>query len=419
MPAITKEALALLIIGIIVGAAGGFLAASSMKPAQPAQQAGGKKIVEIPIGALLPLTGPLSSFAKKNEIALQMAIDDVNAFAAKSGSKFRFKLLVEDTQLDKQVALSRLQSLAAQNVKIVIGPMASGVLAGIKNFADSNKIVIISQSSTAPSLAIPGDFVFRLAPTDNFQSKALAKLIETKGFKKVAVIYRGDAWGVGLYEAFEKKFTADGGQVQGVKYDPKAKDLSGEVAKLSSIVKSMGEGTAVLMISFEDDGIQIIKLAAQDPTLSSTQWFGTDGTALSSKIVKQVGSEAIKLGGVLSTIFQPARNPIQANFIERFKAKAGEAPDAYSMNAYDAVWIAALSVMSAGTDDGAVIVKILPTVAEHYFGVSGNTMFDANGDRAGGDYAIWQIVKTANGAEWKLVGSYSALSDSVTFFTKS
>lgn len=416
MPAITKEALALLIIGIIVGAAGGFFAASSMKPAQQAQQAGGEKIVEIPIGALLPLTGPLSSFAKKNEIAMQMAIEDVNAFAAKSGSKFRFKLFVEDDQLDKQVALSRLQSLAAQNIKIVIGPMASGVLAGIKNFADNNKIVIISQSSTAPSLAIPNDFVFRLAPTDLFQSKALAKLIETKGFKKVAVIYRGDAWGVGLFEAFQKKFTADGGQVQGVKYDPNAKDLSGEVAKLSSIVKSMGSGTAVLMISFEDDGIQIIKLGAQDPTLSSVQWFGTDGTALSTKIVDQVGADAVKLGGVMSTIFQPAKNPIQQQFIERFKAKAGEAPDAYSMNSYDAVWIIALSVMTAGTDDGETIAKILPTVAAHYFGVSGNTMLDSNGDRAGGDYAIWQVVKTANGYEWKLVGSYSALSDSVTFF---
>ncbi len=418
MPAITKEALALLIIGIIIGAIGGYAAALTTMPAQTAQQAGGQKTIEIPIGALLPLTGPLSSFAKKNEIAIKMAIKDVNEFAAKSGSKFRFKALIEDDQLDKQVALSRLQSLAAQNVKIVIGPMASGVLSGIKNFADSNKIVIISQSSTAPSLAIPNDFVFRVVPTDNFQSKALAKLIATKGFKKVAAIYRGDAWGVGLFEAFKERFTAMGGQVQGVKYDPNAKDLSGEVAKLSSIVKSMGSGTAVLMISFEDDGIQIIKLAAQDATLSSTLWFGTDGTALSSKIKDQVGAEAVKLGGILSTIFQPAKNPLQEKFIQEFKAQTGEMPDAYSMNAYDAVWLAALSVMTAGTDDGATIAKILPTVAAHYFGVSGNTMLDENGDRAGGDYAIWQIVKTDKGFEWKLVGSYSALSDSVTFFGK-
>ncbi len=415
MSALTKNALVMLIIGLLVGSLIGFAVASSLGGQTKATTAGKEKTVEIPIGALLPLEGPLSSFAKRNQIALEMAIEDINAFAAKTGSKFRFKLLVEDTKLDKQVALSRLQSLAAQGVQIVIGPMASSEVGAIKSFADSNKIVVISQSSTAPSLGIANDYIFRLVPTDLLQSKALARLIIDQGYTKAAVIYRGDDWGVGLFEAFKKRFEELGGKVEGVFYDPNAKDLSGEVRKLSDIASKFGDKTAVLMIAFEDDGMQIIKLAAEDPVLSKLKWFGTDGTAGSGKLRDQVGEAVVKLGGLLSTNFQPAKNPLQEDFIERFKAKAGENPDAYSMNAYDAAWIAALSVMLVGEYNSEKIAQVLPQVAKMYFGVSGNTILDKNGDRASGDYAVWKLVKTSKGFEWKIVAMYSVATDTVTY----
>ncbi len=414
MSALTKNALVMLIIGLLVGSLIGFTFTSFLSGAA---QTGvtQQEIIEVPIGALLPLEGPLSSFAKRNQIALEMAIEDINAFAENTGSKFRFKLLVEDTKLDKQVALSRLQSLAAQGVLIAIGPMASSEVGAIKSFADNNKIIVISQSSTAPSLGIPNDYIFRLVPTDLLQSKAIARLIMDRGYTKAAVIYRGDDWGVGLFEAFKERFEELGGQVEGVFYDPNAKDLSGEVRKLSDIASKFGDNTAVLMIAFEDDGMQIIKLAAQDPVLSKLEWFGTDGTAVSGKLKDQVGAEVVKLGGLLSTNFQPAKNPLQEEFMKRFKARAGENPDAYSMNAYDAAWIAALSVMLVGEYNSEKVVQVLPDVAKRYFGVSGNTILNENGDRASGDYAIWKLVQTDKGLEWKIVAMYSVATDSVTY----
>ena len=51
------------------------------------------------------------------------------------------------------------------------------------------------------------------------------------------------------------------------------------------------------------------------------------------------------------------------------------------MNAYDAAWLVALSVMAAGRYDGETIAKILPIIAQHYYGVTGNTALDRNGDR--------------------------------------
>ena len=371
---------------------------------------------EIPIGALMAITGPLSSFGKRHSLAAQMAIDDVNEYVAKLGLNVRFKLIVEDTKVLPEEALARIQSLAAQGVKVVVGPLASSEVTAVKGFADANKIVVISHSSTAPALAIPGDFIFRFVPTDIYQGRALARLAEALGLRKVVVIYRGDPWGDGLFEAFKENFEGLGGTVRGVRYDPTAKDLSPEVRIASESVSAWGAGpdVGVLLISFEDDGISVLSSAKEDPVLMGVRWIGTDGTAISTKVAEQVGDIAVKVGGFPNTLYNPTLSPKQEEFRKRFYEVAGEDPDAYTYNIYDAIWVAALAIIEARTYDSEIIAKILPDVASRYFGVSGWTILDENGDRAGGDYGIWSVVEVDGKYEWKLTGIYSLATDSVT-----
>lgn len=382
-----------------------------------AQVAGVEKKLpsEAPVGALLALTGELSTFSKRHEAAARMAINDVNAYLAKMGYNVKFKLLVEDTKVSKEEALARIQSLSAQGVKAVVGPLASSEVAAIKSFADSNKIVVVSHSSTAPSLAIPNDYVFRFVPTDLFQGKALARLLYSLGVRKAAVIYRGDDWGDGLFKAFKDRFEELGGEVKGTRYDPKAKDLSAEVRLLAETVSGFGVGdeTGVLLISFEDDGVNVLSLARDNPSLLKVRWFGTDGTANSNKITEQVGDVAVQVGGFPNTVYGIAANLKQAAFAERFKSEYGEAPDAYTYNIYDAVWVVCLSIIEAGAYDGELIAKVLPDVASRYFGVSGWTLLDSAGDRAGGDYAIWKVVEKDGKYVWVEVGTYTHATDSV------
>src|SRR5215210_396895 len=56
------------------------------------------------IGALLPLTGTLSSFGESAEASLRLAVEDVNNHLAKSGSSSRVGLIIEDTKTDPNVA---------------------------------------------------------------------------------------------------------------------------------------------------------------------------------------------------------------------------------------------------------------------------------------------------------------------------
>ncbi len=373
---------------------------------------------EIPIGALLPLTGDLSGFGAKWKNALEMAETDINNYVSTLGLNVKFKILVEDTKTSEEGALQALQSLVAKGVKVVLGPAASNEVSAIKSYADSNKIVVISGSSTAPSLAIPGDYIFRLVTTDLFQAKAVARMIWSKGVKKVAVIYRGDDWGDGLFNGFKSTFEDLGGTVDSVRYDPKALEFSSEVASLADKVSALGVSpeTAVLLISFEEDGISILNAAKDYSVLMSVEWFGTDGTAFSTKIASQVGDVAVSVGGLPSTIFAPTSSPVQQSFFERYKDTYGVEPDSYTHNMYDAAWLAAMTILQVGKYDGEAIAKALPEVAARFFGVSGWLNLDENGDRAFGDYSIAAIVFENGEYVCKVVGVYRSTTDTVEWF---
>ena len=90
---------------------------------------------EIPIGALLPLTGPLASFGQNNKVAAEIAVEEVNDFLEKIGAGWRLKLYIEDTETKPSVALEKLMALHSKGVKVVIGPMASAGVKALKEYA--------------------------------------------------------------------------------------------------------------------------------------------------------------------------------------------------------------------------------------------------------------------------------------------
>jgi hypothetical protein len=52
----------------------------------------------------------------------------------------------------------------------------SAEAAAIREYVNERKIILISQASTAFSLAIPDDYLFRLAPNDRLEGAAVAAL---------------------------------------------------------------------------------------------------------------------------------------------------------------------------------------------------------------------------------------------------
>jgi branched-chain amino acid transport system substrate-binding protein len=155
------------------------------------------------IGVLASLTGSGSSLGKSTVAALEIAADQIET--ATQGQQ-RFRLLVRDTQLIPSTALEALRDLDSRGVKIVIGPQSSAEVAMIKPYADAHDILVISQGSTASSLAIPGDNIFRFCPNDRREAEAIVALMRHDGIHAIVPLWRNDAGNNGLHESVQVRF---------------------------------------------------------------------------------------------------------------------------------------------------------------------------------------------------------------------
>ena len=118
---------------------------------------------EVKIGGLFSLTGDLATYGENEYTAAQIAAKQVNLFLKAIGANWTLTIVAEDTQTKPDLALEKVESFAARGIKLLIGPLSSAEVRAIKGYCDANKILAISQSSTAPDLAIPGDYIFRLS----------------------------------------------------------------------------------------------------------------------------------------------------------------------------------------------------------------------------------------------------------------
>jgi branched-chain amino acid transport system substrate-binding protein len=385
------------------------------------------------IGALLPLTGTLSSFGESAEASLRLAVDDVNNQLAKSGSSSRVGLVIEDTKTDPNVAREKLMDLASKGIRIVIGPATSANVAAVKEYANENGILIVSSSSTAPSLAIPNDNVFRFVPDDTYQAEALAKKMWDEGTRVVIPIWRTDVFGNNLQSLLKEKFEKLGGKVvDGIGYDPPVGDFAASLHRINFIVweqelkaltqkvndavKLYGADKAGVYIVAFDEIVPIMIQANRHQELQSVRWYGSDGSAQNDGLTKNIEAAefAVKtnfLNPIYSVNASDSFKELEARIVEEI----GSAPRTYAEVAYDEFWVAALTLNNyTGTpqDDIGPLRQAFINTANMYIGVTGRTELNDAGDRKYALYDFWAVRPAhkddANKGsfEWTSVAAY-------------
>jgi branched-chain amino acid transport system substrate-binding protein len=104
----------------------------------------------------------------------------------------------------------------------------------IKPYADRHNILVISQSSTASSLSIPGDNIFRMCPDDGREAAAIVALMWHDGIRTVVPLWRDDAGNQGLHDSVQTAFQNLGGTVTpGFRYEPTTTDFSAATAGIN------------------------------------------------------------------------------------------------------------------------------------------------------------------------------------------
>ena len=371
-------------------------------------------ITEVEIGALLSLTGNWSSLGITSQKAIGMAIDDVNAYMEQKGTNIRFTGMVFDTKLDTALAKLAMADVVRTRTKYVIGPQSSAELAAVKPLADEKNILVISQGSTASSLAISGDGIFRFCPGDVVEGPAIARTMFAEGKRVVITLSRDDAGNKGLQTSVGNSFAALGGQVDAIapysttleKYGTLIATLK---SKLQTYIAAQGaEKVAVYLASF-DECVSLFNEVSIDPIFSSVQWYGGDGVVLSPALTgdAQAAAFAVTTKFIAPNFGLPTiPHPDLATISTAIKSSTGIEADAYALAAYDAVWVIAktATAMPITNTSYDLTKKVFNVESSKYFGITGPVLLNAAGDRSTGSFDYWGIVLEGGSYKWKLVG---------------
>jgi len=367
----------------------------------------------IVVGGLFSLTGDGETLGKASEAALELAARDINAELVALRIPYHVQTVIADTKLTPAGAVDGIQSLKAAGATIVVGPQSSAEAAAIRQFATDNGIILISQASTASSLAIAGDNLFRLAPNDKLEGAAIAALMHADGIDVIVPVWRDDAGNGGLKTSTSQFFTAAGGTAAaGVSYAPTTTDFTATIAALGTAVRAAKSANpskkiAVFIASFEE-GASILDRARLDSDLA-LNWYSGDGLTQSRALLTPSSvatfAAAAKFTAPAVALSEETRDrwePLSAEI----QARVGFLPDAFSLSVYDAAWVAVLSSIEVRNQADLRRASFIRNV-ERYWGVTGPLALDAAGDRRFADFDFWTVMENGAAIDWKKTAAYA------------
>jgi branched-chain amino acid transport system substrate-binding protein len=373
------------------------------------------------IGVLVSLTGSGFSLGRNTVAALQIAEEQLEAEAIRQHGGYRFQFFVRDTQQNPSKALEAIQDLDKRGVKIIIGPQTSSEVRMIKPYADAHNSLVISQGSTASSLSIAGDNIFRLCPDDALEAQAIVKLMQHDGIQAIVPLWRNDAGNNGLHDSVKAQFETLGGSVTaGFQYEPTTTNFSLATSTVASQIQGLINGglapsaVAVYLAAF-DEVVDIFSAArSQGAPLSTTTWYGSDGVALSAALIGDATAVAFAtsvdypnpifgLPDSLQSEWQPIADAIEA--------RTGIKPDAFALSTYDGLFVIQRALEDVGDlKNFAAFKAAFKSEADVYQGITGSLALNSAGDRANGDFDFWAVRNDA----WVLIGTYN--NGSITIF---
>ncbi len=387
-------------------------------------QAGGDQSAQLhshrvfKVGVLVSLTGSGFSLGRSTVAALQIAEEQIKAEAITQHGGYRFKFFVRDTQQNPSKALEAIQDLDKRGVQIIIGPQTSSEVRMIKPYADEHNILVISQGSTASSLSIPDDNIYRLCPDDRLEAEAIVALMQHDGIQHIVPLWRNDAGNNGLHDSVQAAFEALGGTVaSGFRYEPSTTDFSAATSSIATQIAGLiGGGTnpstiAVYLAAF-DEVVGIFNAAhSLGAPLSTTKWYGSDGVALSAALTGDATAAAFAasvdypnpifgLPDSLQSEWQPIADEIEV--------RTGIKPDAFALSTYDGLFVIQRALEDVGDlKNFAAFKAAFVSEADQYQGITGSLALNLAGDRANGDFDFW-AVRSRNGSySWVRIGSYN------------
>ncbi len=324
----------------------------------------------IKIGTSFPLTGTVAADGQYIVDAIQLAVDECNAAGGINGRTV--EIVSEDDEADPASAASIANKFSEDDsiLTVITSYNSSCALAQVPVYKEAG-LPAISPVSTSPDLTGASPYFFRTCASDAYVGKLGADYCAELGWKKVALLYEQDDYGLGI----SNKYTEEA-EAKGLEIAYTGTFVYGETKDFSTILTSIKDAGV--------DGIFICGLVTETALIANqadtlgvgdVPIAGADG--LYSPALISEGGAAVE--GVYTLGAFTPDNPdekVQA-FVKSFKDKYGEEPSNWAALAYDATNVVIEAMKSCDSLDRESVKTAMTNIS--YTGITGLNKF-VNGD---------------------------------------
>jgi ABC-type branched-subunit amino acid transport system substrate-binding protein len=288
-------------------------------------------------GLLQPFTGEVSWVGESSEIAVEIAVDEINEAGGVNGNDV--EMVTEDSEASQQTATSAIRKLIDSNgASAILGP-TSFTLPAVMSIAQDNEVPVISPTAGTSELDdVGGEYIFRTAASDSLGGRAMARIAELNDYDEIAVMYVDNQGGRSFGQTVAEGFEALGGTVTSeVAVTPGKSSYRSELTKAfegDPEFVSLTAGTetgSIILNQWNEQGLGGVWGLSND---MQTPGFVSDH----SDILE--GSYAI---GPL------AGGERYQEFADKYESRADGSPRPFTAEGYDAAMIAALAAEAAGS----------------------------------------------------------------------
>jgi ABC-type branched-subunit amino acid transport system substrate-binding protein len=340
------------------------------------------------------------TWAKDADKLVSLASKRINEYF--KDSNYSIKLHLANNSIkpySEESMLKELTTFQTKGIKTVITLVSSELFTPMQQYASDNDMIILDCGNTAMSNAL-NDTTFRLIPNDTHEVNALIYQLDKEGIENVLIIDVNNLDQNNFRSIFESKYT---GTVLNTYLYAKGNTI--EVKAFGDeTVQMSNENSAILFFGEKLDaiGLESLEGPVKDKVVAY-KWFGTH--------LIEFNEEFKRSGLDITFVTHDYRGfgYFMPQHIDLNNDVQNSALTNYAINAYDAVWLAALRNYDVANFSNSLTDSLKYNSAQIY-GISGLLGFDINGDRATSSFAFYNLVNNL----WTIKSIYNNTAHGIT-----
>ncbi len=313
----------------------------------------------IKIGAILPLTGELSSYGVSAKNGIDLAIEDFQ--------DFKVEVYFEDSKGEPRTAISVFNKLINVNrVDFVIGDLLSSTSLAIAPIANQRKVLAISPTASSSEINMSGTYSLSIYPSEIQEGIAVANIAHDNKLKNIVVVYETVAATENMANSFKNELNSvsDNVKVHLEAISSSASDFRNNIARIRTI-----NPDAVFIITYPNVAIPLIrqiKEAQLNPLLLGQSAL-VDDAFLGG--VSNLIDQMILTGSYFS---HEREDSLMIMFNEEYKKRFGLSPNMFAAQSYDSFFLGIELYKNLTEEPNFDLSSFI------YNGVTGKTTFDKN-----------------------------------------